>query len=138
VLLKAQDDREHLLSRQNRYCELQRDPMAEVAKRLTDGTRSALLGNAKTLCGFRCNPGDASILSRSFHRLHEEFNPTALLELDDGEAIVAAGGRDAMRVNVPPPAPVGSSDAVKKQSRRHCGRPRAEVERCLARQLGYR
>jgi len=104
---------------------------------LTDSTRAALLGNAKTLVAFRCGPGDARILGQNFNRLHESFNETALLELDDGEAMVAAPGREAIRVSVPPPAPIGSSEAVKQQSRRHYGRPRASVERYIERQLGY-
>jgi len=104
---------------------------------LTDTTRAALLGNAKTLAVFRCGPGDAKILAQNFNRLHQNFNETALLELDDGEAMVSAPGREAVRVSVPPPSPIGSSDAVKQQSRRHYGRPRAEVERYIERQLGY-
>jgi energy-coupling factor transporter ATP-binding protein EcfA2 len=104
---------------------------------LSDSTRAALLGNAKTLAAFRCGPGDARILAQNFNRLHEEFNETALLELDDGEAFVAAPGREGIRVSIPPPAPIASSEQVKKQSRRHYGRPRASVERYIERQLGY-
>jgi hypothetical protein len=104
---------------------------------LTDSTRAALLGNAKTLAAFRCGPADADILARNFSRLHEDFNPTALLELDDGEAMVAAPGREALRVSVPPPQPVVACAMVKKQSRRHYGRARATVERYIERQLGY-
>jgi hypothetical protein len=104
---------------------------------LTDSTRAALLGNAKTLVSFRCGPGDAEILARNFNRLHEDFNATALLELDDGVAMVAASGHEAVRVSVPPPLPIGSSELVKKQSRRHYGRPRASVEAYIERQLGY-
>jgi hypothetical protein len=104
---------------------------------LTDSTRAALLGNAKTLIAFRCAPGDARTLAQNFNRLHQDFNETALLELDDGEAMVAAAGREAVRVSVPPPAPINPSDTVKKQSRRHYGRSRASVEAYIARQLGY-
>ena len=95
---------------------------------LTDSTRAALLGNAKTLTAFRCGPGDASVLARNFNRLFQDFNYNALLELTDGEAVIAAPGREAIRVLVAPPAPLGSTELVKKQSRRHYGRPRATVE----------
>jgi hypothetical protein len=104
---------------------------------LTDSTRAALLGNAKTLAVFRCNPGDAAILSRSFNRLHQEFNAAALLELDDGEAVIAAGGRDATRVSIPAPEPINPADTVKRQSRRHYGVQRQIVEDKLRRALGY-
>lgn len=104
---------------------------------LAESTRSALLGNAKTLAAFRCGPGDAQVLAQHFARLHQAFNETALLELDDGEAVISAPGREATHVSVPPPQPIRSSEAVRKQSRRHYGRPRIEVERYIARKLGY-
>jgi hypothetical protein len=104
---------------------------------LTDSTRAALLGNAKTLVAFRCGPADARILAGNFNRLHEAFNEMALLELDDGEAMVAAPGHETVRLSVPPPAPFNPNDKVKKQSRRHYARPRASVESYIARQLGY-
>jgi hypothetical protein len=104
---------------------------------LTDNTRAALLGNCKTLVAFRCGPGDASILAQRFNRLHQAFNETALLELDDGEAMVAAPGHEAVRVSVPAPGLRNPPATVIRQSRRHYGRPRASVERFLAKQLGY-
>jgi hypothetical protein len=104
---------------------------------LTGSTRAALLGNAKTLVAFRCNPGDADLLSRNFDRLHQEFNATALLELEDGEAMMVAASRDAARVSIPPPEPIRSADVVKRQSRRHYGVARREVEDKLRRALGY-
>jgi hypothetical protein len=61
----------------------------------------------------------------------------ALLELDDGEAMVAAPGHETVRLSVPPPAPLNPNDKVKQQSRRHYARPRASVESYIARQLGY-
>jgi len=104
---------------------------------LTDSTRAALLGNAATLAVFRCNPSDAEILSRSFNRLHQEFNATALQELEDGHAMISSPGREAALVTIPPPQPIASTDIVKTQSRRHYGRPRAQVEGNLRRALGY-
>ena len=104
---------------------------------LTDGTRAALLGNAATLAVFRSNPSDAAILARSFDRLHQDFNATALQELEDGHAMVSAPRADAALVSIPAPQQIGSTDAAKQQSRRHYGRPRIDVERKIARALGY-
>jgi hypothetical protein len=104
---------------------------------LTESTRAALLGNAKTLAAFRCGPGDARILAQNFRRLHQDFNETALLDLDDGEVMIAAPGRDAARVTVPPPEVIGPGEVVKEQSRRHYGVPREDVESKLKRALGY-
>jgi hypothetical protein len=104
---------------------------------LAESTRAALLGNAKTLAVFRCNPGDALILARNFDRLHQDFNATALLELNDGEAMIAAAGHDVARVKIPAPGPLKSAEMVKRQSRRHYGRPRAAVEAYIERQVGY-
>jgi hypothetical protein len=104
---------------------------------LTDATRAALLGNAKTLAAFRCSPADSRILARSFDRLHQDFNHTALQELADGHAIVTTGGGDATRVGVPPPDAFRAMQKVAKQSRRHYGRPRTEIEERLARALDY-
>jgi DNA helicase HerA-like ATPase len=100
---------------------------------LTDDTRAALLGNAKTLVVFRCAPGDADVLSPHFDRLHQDFNQTALLELNDGEAMISAPNQPAARIEIPPPQPLRSPDRVKQQSRRHYGRPRADVERFIER-----
>jgi hypothetical protein len=104
---------------------------------LTDSTRSALLGNAKTIAAFRCNPSDARILARSFDRLHQEFNETALLELDDGEAMIAAGDHEVARVSIPTPQPLRANHIVKQQSRLHYGVRRGQVESRLKRALGY-
>jgi hypothetical protein len=104
---------------------------------LTDGTRAALLGNAKTIAAFRCNPTDAQILARNFDRLHQEFNQTSLLELDDGEAMIAVTGHEAARVTVPAPRELHAIEKVRQQSRRHYGSPRAEVEGKIQRALGY-
>ena len=104
---------------------------------LTDGTRAALLGNAKTIAAFRCNPTDARILARNFDRLYQEFNHTALQELGDGEAMIGISGGDAARVAVPPPDDLRTIDKVRQQSRRHYARPRADVEDKIIRALGY-
>jgi energy-coupling factor transporter ATP-binding protein EcfA2 len=104
---------------------------------LTDSTRAALLGNAATLAVFRSNPNDAEILARSFNRPHQEFNPYALQVLEDGHAMVSAPGAEPALIAIPPPQAVGSTESVKRQSRQHYGRPRAEVEEKVARALGY-
>jgi hypothetical protein len=104
---------------------------------LTDSTRAALLGNVGTLVAFRSNPDDAKILSRSFDRAHQEFNPYALQILEDGHAMVAAPSSEPALVSIPAPGEVGSTLAVKQQSRQHYGRPRAEVEERINRALGY-
>jgi len=104
---------------------------------LTDSTRAALLGNAATLAVFRSNPSDAAILARSFDRPHQSFNPYALQVLEDGHAMVSAPGGEPALVSIPPPQEIGSTEAVKRQSRRHYGRARADVERKIARALGF-
>jgi len=104
---------------------------------LTDSTRAALLGNAATLAVFRSNPNDAMILSRSFNRPHQEFNPYALQVLEDGHAMVSAPGAEPALITIPPPKEIGSTESPKRQSRQHYGRPRAVVEDKIARALGY-
>jgi hypothetical protein len=51
--------------------------------------------------------------------------------------MIAAAARDAARGSIPPPEPIADGEIVKRQSRRHYGRPRVEVEEKIARALGY-
>lgn len=104
---------------------------------LSDSTRAALLGNVGTLAVFRSNPDDAAILSRNFDRPHQQFNRYALQVLDDGHAMVSAPASEPALVSIPAPEEVGSTDAVKRQSRQHYGRERAAVETKIKGALGY-
>lgn len=104
---------------------------------LTDSTRAALLGNVGTLSVFRSNPDDATILARNFDRPHQDFNRYALQVLEDGHAMVSAPGAEPSLISVPAPGDIGSTEAVKRQSRQHYGRARAEVEGKMMRALGY-
>lgn len=103
---------------------------------LTESTRAALLGNTATLAVFRSNPDDAAILARNFDRPHQPFNPYAVQVLEDGHAMISAPGIEPALVSVPAPQAIGSTEAVKRQSRRHYGRVRADVEEKIARALG--
>lgn len=104
---------------------------------LTESTRAALLGNVASLAVFRSNVGDANILAPAFNRPHQDFNPYALMSLEDGEAYMLTPGRDPVLAHVPASGQVGASDVVRRQSRRHYGRPRGAVEARLRRALGY-
>ena len=104
---------------------------------LTDSTRAALLGNVGTLAAFRSNASDASILARTFDRPHQEFNRYALQVLEDGQAMLSVPRMEPALVHVPSPGEVGSTETVKRQSRQHYGRPRADVEDKIIRALGY-
>ena len=103
---------------------------------LPERTRASLLGNAGTLVVFRSSSEDAALLAAKFDRSHQAFNPTALLELERGEALVRTSGDDARLVRLPPPAAMFESVAVMRQSRRHFARQRADVEARIMRALG--
>jgi energy-coupling factor transporter ATP-binding protein EcfA2 len=104
---------------------------------LADTTRAALLGNAGTLVVYRCGPGDAQILSRYFGRPHQAFNAWALQSLEDGYAMISAPGNEPAMVEIEAPSPAASTEKVKRQSRRHYGRRRSEVEDKITRVLAY-
>lgn len=104
---------------------------------LTDATRAALLGNVGTLVVYRVGNEDAEALAPEFHRLHESFNAQALRELSLGEVIARSPSHDTLRLMIDPlPLPQGSVDRIKRQSRRHYGVPRTQVEDRITRALG--
>lgn len=103
---------------------------------LPERTRASLLGNAGTLIAFRSSSEDAVLLASKFDRTHQAFNPTALVELERGEALVRTSGEETRLIRLPPPEPVSESVAVMRQSRRHYARQRAEVEARIMRALG--
>ena len=103
---------------------------------LPERTRASLLGNAGTLVVFRSSSEDAALLAAKFDRTHQSFNPTALLELERGEALVRTSGDEARLIRLPPPASAMASVAVIRQSRRHYARRRADVEARIMRALG--
>lgn len=106
---------------------------------LSDQTRSALLGVIGTIAAFRVGIEDAPHLARSFDRLHQRFNDAALHELERGQAMVKIAAGDVKHVHtLIPSAGLGSREVVIRQSRRHYGRPRAEVERWIAKEIGRR
>ena len=106
---------------------------------LSDTTRAALLGNVGTLVIYRVGSEDAEALAPEFHRLHPPFNAQALRELSRGEVIVRSPSHDTIRLMVEPlPLPEGSVERIKRQSRRHYGVPRAQVEERITRALGLR
>jgi len=102
-------------------------------------TRAALLGNAHTIACFRLGSEDAAVLAPTFNRLHQEFNPNTLQQLERGEAVVRVGGGDATMVQIPAPVRgTGNLDAIKQQSRLHYGVPRKLVERNIAKAIGLK
>jgi len=64
---------------------------------LSEKTQAALRGNPETLVVFRPGAPDAELLAPEFNRLHQTFNPTALLQLPRGQAAVRIAGRSAPR-----------------------------------------
>ena len=103
---------------------------------LPERTRASLLGNAGTLIVFRSSSEDAALLAAKFDRTHQAFNPTALLELERGEALVRTSGEDARLLRLPPPQAVSPSVAVMRQSQRHYARRRDDIEARIMRALG--
>ena len=105
---------------------------------LEEQTRAALLGTAHTLICFRLGIEDAPLLAPGFDRAFQEFNPYTLRHLERGEAVVRSGSRDAELIDMPlPTARTCDPKVVKKQSRRHYGNPREEVELKIFGVLGY-
>lgn len=106
---------------------------------LSEATRTALLGNVGTLVVYRVGSEDAAALAPQFDRMHSGFNPQALRELARSEAYARSPSRDTARVAVPQlPVPEGVPDLIKRQSRRHFGVSRPDVEKKLHRALGLR
>ena len=98
---------------------------------LDDTTRAALTANANTIICFRLSPGDAHDMSRLFNREHQQFNPVALQNLNVGEAYFHGG-----HLFVDPDTFTFPRRAnVRKQSRRHYGRRRDEVEPIITNKL---
>lgn len=99
---------------------------------LTPKTRAALRANPAILVTFRPAADDAELLALEYNRLHQSFNPAALLALGLGQAAVRVAGHDARFVQFPPPpAPIGDANLVRQQSRRHYARAREQVEKRL-------
>ena len=80
---------------------------------------------------FRLSPDDAEDMARLFNREHQQFNPVALQNLDVGEAYFHGGHLfiDPDTYTFPRRA------TVRKQSRRHYGRPRDKVEPIITNKL---
>lgn len=88
------------------------------------------------LC-LRMGREDAELLAPAFNREHATFNPYTLQHLERGEAVLSAGGDDAVLIDVPSQqCGRGDVEAVKKQSRLHYGVARDEVERNIVRAIG--
>ena len=96
---------------------------------LSDKTQAALRGNPETLVVFRPGGPDAELLAPEFNRLHQDFNPTALLQLPRGQAAIRIAGDDVRVIALPPaPSGLGHQELMRKQSRRHYGANRSTVE----------
>jgi hypothetical protein len=95
---------------------------------LDDSLRAAL-ANAATLIVFRVGQEDATLLAPEFDRAHQNFNPYALRLLQTGEAMVRVSGSEGDLLALEDaPAICGIAEHVKKQSRRHYGMKREEVQ----------
>lgn len=104
---------------------------------LNDRTRAALLGAISTTVAFRLGPDDAETIAPRFDGLHQHFNVSALHDLSRGEAFIRVGDNSVRRVvSSPPPLGLGAADTVRRQSRRHYGRPCVEVRKYIDRVLG--
>ena len=112
--------------------------VTQYLEALTEATRSAITGTARTHAYFRLGQEDADRVAPSLNRLFQEFNPLRLQDLARGEAILRMPGLDAKEVVVP--APIrgrGNAEAVKKQSRIHYGVRREDVEAKIMKALGF-
>jgi hypothetical protein len=89
------------------------------------------MGSVKTLIAFQLGQDDAEYLAPHFNAQFRQFNPHTLRHLNIGEAYYSEGflypERDI--------APLVDPELVRRQSRRHYGRPRAIVERGVARAM---
>lgn len=98
---------------------------------LDAATRAAIVANADTIICFRLSPDDAEDMARLFNREHQAFNPVSLQSLAVGEAHFHGG-----RLYVDPDAYgfPGRANA-RKQSQRHYGRRRENVETVITHAL---
>ncbi len=108
----------------------------QILAGLSERTRAALLGTVSATVAFRLGPDDATVIAPKYDGLHRTFNVNALNQLARGEAFAKIGADDVRRLICPPPSPGrGSAETVRKQSRRHYGRPREDVHEYIERQL---
>ena len=101
-------------------------------------TRAALLGTTHSLVCFRLGVEDAKFLAPHFNRAQQDFNPYGLQHLGRGEAVIRAGSGEANVIDIPlTKACGGDPETIKKQSRRHYGNRREDVERNIFKVLGH-
>ena len=102
---------------------------SQAMANLDPAVQDAILGNVHTLAAFSVAAKDAELLAPRFDRLHEEFNPHALLDLAPGEAYLSIKGRDTCRVQFPlPPSPHGRAQLFAVQSRNNFAKPLAYIQ----------
>jgi hypothetical protein len=100
----------------------------QYTDQLPPAVRSAVIGNAGTLVVFRVG-------SRDSHLLAPEFRPMDSGALADQEPYTAwlrrGNGRDRIFVAPKLYEPLGTTEAIKFQSRHRFGRPRSAAEKQL-------
>jgi hypothetical protein len=97
----------------------------QYTDQLSQAVRAAVVGNAGTLVVFRVGSRDAELLA-------PEFRPMEDGALADQEPFTAwlrrGSGRDRIFAEPKMYEPLGTSEAVRSQSRQRFGRPRAVIE----------
>ena len=100
----------------------------QFLKALSPATQAAIRGSLGTLVIFKVGVDDAELFAPEFNRLHQDFNPTALYDLQRGQAMARLPDWSG-HVRVPPSGdPRHDPEIIRKQSRRHYAKPRARVE----------
>ncbi len=107
---------------------------AQTTAQLSDTLRTAILGNAATLVSYRLGAEDAELIADELG----VGGPAALQDLGFGQA----WGRPAWTTQAfplempPPPKPLHDGASPRKQSRRHFGRNRVDIEARISEMLG--
>jgi len=98
----------------------------QYTDQLSNAVRSAVIGNVGTLVVFRVGSRDAELLAPEFRPM----DPAALADQEPFTAWLRRGiGRDRIFAEPQLYEPIGTSEAVREQSRQRFGRPRRSIVR---------
>lgn len=98
----------------------------QFTDQLSNAVRAAVIGNAGTLVVFRVGSRDAELLAPEFRPM----DPGALADQEPFTAWLRRGiGRDRIFAEPQLYEPIGTSEAVREQSRQRFGRSRGAIER---------
>jgi hypothetical protein len=97
----------------------------QFTDQLSNAVRAAVIGNAGTLVVFRVGSRDAELLAPEFRPM----DPAGLADQEPFTAWLRRGiGRDRIFAEPQVFGPLGTSEAIREQSRQRFGRPKSTIE----------